>query len=86
MIKLNTKLTAAAVLSAVILSGCGGGGSSVGVGVSLFGACTQSQTIAAVDVANYTEQVIAFDQNSQPIDISCRTLATDETLQPQPII
>ena len=84
MIKLNTKLAAAAVLSVVILAGCGGGGSSVGV--SLFGACTQSQTIAAVDVANYTEQVIAFDQNSQPIDISCRTLATDETLQPQPII
>ena len=83
MIKLNIKLAAAAALAAAVLAGCGGGS---GVGVSLFGACTQNQMIAAVDVANYTEQVIAFDQNSQPIDISCRTLATDETLQPQPII
>ena len=71
--------------AATVLAGCGGGSGS-GVGVSLFGACTQNQTIAAGDVVNYTQQVIAFDQNSQPIDISCRTLATDETLQPQPII
>ena len=83
MIKLNTKLAAGAALSAVLLAGCGGGG---GGEVSLFGACTQSQTIAAVDVVNYTQQVIAFDQNSEPIDISCRTLATDETLPPQPIL
>ena len=45
--------------AATVLAGCGGGS---GVGVSLFGACTQNQTIAAGDVVNYTQQVIAFDR------------------------
>ena len=73
--------------AAIALVGCGGGDSGgVGANAILFGACTQNVTIAAVDVVNYTEQVIAFDQNSQPIDMNCRTLATDETLLPQSII
>ena len=88
MIKLNTKLAAAAVLSAVLLAGCGGGGGGGGGGgiVSLFGSCTQDQTIAAGAVVNYTQQIIAFDQNSEPVDINCRTLATDDTVDPTPII
>lgn len=68
--------------TAVVLAGCGGGGG--GGAISLYGACTQDQTIAAVDVVNYTQGLNTFtDETSKPIDISCRTLATDETLLPQ---
>jgi hypothetical protein len=85
MKKYISKWIVAGGFATAVLAGCGGGGGD-GPIVSNFGACTQSQTIPAEGVVAYIEPIIKFDENSQPIDISCRTLATDETLEPQPIM
>ena len=85
-----SKWVLAGGLAAIVLAACGGGGDGGGGNgngnANLFGSCNQNITIAAVDVVNYTQQVIAFDENSALIDMNCRTLATDETLLPQPIM
>ena len=84
MIKLNTKLAAAAVLSAVLLAGCGGGGGGGGAVAS--GSCPETLTIPSGSVVDYNQRIIAFGENTQPIDINCLTLATDDTAEPTPII
>ena len=82
-----SKWVLAGGFAAIVLAACGGGDGGGGNGnANLFGSCNQNITIAAVDVVNYTQQVIAFDENSALIDMNCRTLATDETLLPQPIM
>ena len=84
MIKLNTKLAAVAGLSAVLLAGCGGGGGGGGAVAS--GSCPETLTIPSGSVVDYNQRIIAFGENTQPIDINCLTLATDDTAEPTPII
>ena len=84
MIKLNTKLAAVAGLSAVLLAGCGGGGGGGGAVAS--GSCPETLTIPSGSVVDYNQRIIAFGENTQPIDINCLTLATDDTAEHTPII
>lgn len=85
MIKLNTKLAATAVLSAVFLAGCGGGGGGDGGGGVAGGSCPQ--TIAATEVVNFVQNnIIPIGENNEPLDLSCTTLATDDTIDFTPII
>ena len=79
MIKVNTKLAAAAMLSAALLAGCGGGGGGGGVG-----AIDPSVSVSAV--VDYIQSVIALGENTEPIDINSVTLATDETSEPVPFV
>ena len=88
MIKVNTKLAAGAALSAVLLAGCGGdggGGGGGGGGVSN-ASCSQTQTVASDSVVSFINQVLALNEYSEPIDINCVTLLTDDTVEPQAIL
>ena len=83
MIKVNTKLAAAALLSAALLAGCGGGGGGGGgggVGVAI----DPSASVSAV--VDYIQSVIALGENTEPIDINSVTLATDDTSEPVPFV
>ena len=88
MHKLNSKLVLTAALSAALLAGCGGGGSSGTVdGSSVFGVVAASdigQNIASV--FDYISRLIAFnDENSDAVNVNSLTLATDETSSPTPL-
>ena len=86
MIKVNTKLAAAAMLSAALLAGCGGGDGGGGVGVGVGGGgSTQTQTIASNSVVAFIQQLFTADENSDPIDINSLTLASDDTVEPSAI-
>ena len=83
MIKVNTKLAAAAMLSAALLAGCGGGDGG-GIGVGGGGAINPSPSASAV--VDYIQSVIALGENTEPIDINSVTLATDDTSEPVPFV
>ena len=85
MIKVNTKLAAAAMLSAALLAGCGGGGGGGGGG-GIGGAINPSPSASASAVVDYTQSVIALGENTEPIDINSVTLATDDTSEPAPFV
>jgi hypothetical protein len=81
MFKLNSKLMAAAALSAVLLSGCGDGN---GNGVAGAPPGPMEETITAV--VNYIQNLIASNgENTDPIDINPLTLAADDTSEPAPL-
>ena len=86
MIKLNLKLAASAALSAALLAGCGGDGGGGNNGQAVNASCGQPQTIASGSVADYVQQVIALNENSEPIDINCVTLLADDTTEPVQIL
>ena len=82
MIKVNTKLAAVAALSAALLAGCGGGDGGGG-----FAANGSNQTIPSESVVAFIQQLFAtYGENSDPIDINSLTLATDDTVEPTPLL
>ena len=79
MIKFNSKLTAGAALTALLLAGCGGGSSSGVADANQPPGGNQTIT----DVVAYINTLIAkVDANSDPVDINGFTVATDDTAEP----
>lgn len=83
MFKLNSKLTAGAVLASALLAGCGGdsGGDQFSTGPSPTPTPPMERTITAV--ADYIRNLIASNgENTEPIDINGLTLAADDKAEP----
>ena len=77
MIKFNSKLTAGAALTALLLAGCGGGSSSGVAGVAPDTGTTISDVVAYINTL-----IASVDANSDPVDINGFTVATDDTAEP----
>ena len=75
MTKTKTRLLAASILAAALVSGCGGGGGGDG---------------PVEDISQSTSDLLAFmnrliagtDETSEPVDINALTLAVDDTAEP----
>ena len=75
MTKTKTRLLAASILAAALVSGCGGGGGGDG---------------PVEDISQSTSDLLAFmnrliagtDESSEPVDINALTLAVDDTAEP----
>jgi hypothetical protein len=77
MKNLNFKGAGLVLLATVVLAACGGrnDGPQVGAGVVV----PPDIGTNASAVLNYTNQLIASDENSDPVDIDGITLAVDDT-------
>ena len=76
MNKLNAKLLTAAVLSAALVTGCGGGG---GGGEAPAPDIAQSVQAALDFIKNL---IAGTSETSEPIDIGAITLAVDDIAEP----
>jgi len=82
MHKLKRRLMLAAVLSALLVAGCGGGDGEGGGEATPAPDIGQSTTAL---VAFMNGQIAATDEISDPIDINALTLAVDDSAEPVPL-
>ena len=72
MYQLNSKVIHAAVLSAILLAGCGGGGGGEGAAAPDIG-----QSVTAL--LDFMTNLIAGSENGDLVDVNALTLAVDDT-------
>ena len=76
----NLKLLPAALLAAALVAACGGRSDAPPVVVPVSGVPVPGDIAANVgSVVSYTDQLIATDENSDPVDVNSLTLAADDT-------
>lgn len=79
MKKVNFKLVPVALLAAALVAACGGRVDAPAV-VPVSGVPVPGDIATNIgSVVSYTDQLIATDENSDPVDINGLTLAADET-------
>ncbi len=76
MDRMDIKLILAAVLTAAVVGGCGGGGGGTPAAEPDTG-----NSITAL-VAFMNSMIASTDDTSEPIDITARTMAVDDTTEP----
>ncbi len=79
----NFKLLPVALLAAALVAACGGRTDVPPVVAPVSGVPVPGDLDTNVaSVVSYTDQLIAQDENSDPVDINGLTLAADETSEP----